>query len=211
MTRSPGDTVLVQEIWKDAVWAARPMTLVQDEGGLVALWFPKGTTWKRPISPSHWPSEGSRGERLATCLVRGEWVFEDAEWDVSTLVLVCEGDWHALWVSWLDGNDHWGWYINLQEPFRRTELGYETMDLALDVVVDLDGTWRWKDEDELETFVQRGVFDAELAARLREEGLCVARRAERGEGAFAEPWPHWRPDPAWLAPTLLDGWGERCR
>jgi hypothetical protein len=211
VTRSPGDTVLVQEIWKDAVWAARPMTFVGDKDGLVSLWFPKGTTWKRPIPSPHLPSEGSRGERLATCLGRGEWTFEDAEWDVSTLVLVEEGEWHALWVSWLEGNEPWGWYVNLQEPIRRTEKGYETMDLALDVVVDLDGTWHWKDEDELETFVERGIFDAELVARLRDEGRDVARRAECGEGPFAEPWPDWRPDPAWPAPTLPDDWGKRCR
>ena len=46
--------------------------------------------------------------------------------------------------------EHWGWYVNLQLPFRRTELGFETMDLVLDLIVDPDGSWRWKeDEDEL--------------------------------------------------------------
>jgi protein associated with RNAse G/E len=39
-----------------------------------------------------------------------------------------------------------GWYVNLQCPFRRTEVGIEAMDLMLDVVVDPDGTWRWKDD-----------------------------------------------------------------
>ncbi len=211
VTHRPGELVVVQEVWKEAVWAARPMTFVRDEDGLVALWFPKGTRWKRPIPPPHWPNEATRGERLATCLERGEWVFEDAEWDVSTLVLVRKGDWHALWVSWLDGHHLCGWYVNLQEPLRRTAKGYETMDLALDVVVDLDRTWHWKDEDELETRVARGVVDEQLAGRLREEGLRVAQQAERGEGMFAESWPDWRPDPAWPAPALPDGWDERCR
>jgi hypothetical protein len=208
---SPGEQVVVQEIWKDAVWAARPMTVVSEEDGLVVLWLPEGTRWKAPTTPPDRPREESRGERLATCLARREWVFADYEWDVSTLVLMRPGEWHALWVSWRDGSDHMGWYVNLQEPFRRTDKGFETMDLALDVVIDIDRTWRWKDEDELETFVSRGVFDEAVAARARGEGLRVAAKAERNEAPFDEPWPDWRPDPAWSLPQLPDGWDERCR
>ncbi len=86
------------------------------------------------------------------------------------------------------------------------------MDLALDVVIDVDRTWRWKDEDELETFVASGVFDEDLAERLRAEGLRVAGRAERNEAPFDEPWPSWRPDPAWVSPpSLPDDWNVLCR
>jgi hypothetical protein len=100
--------------------------------------------------------------------------------------------------------------VNLQRPFRRTALGFETMDLALDVVVAPDRTWRWKDEDELAVFVEQGVFDPGLGERVREEGLRVARRAERNEPPFDEPWPTWQPDPAWPRPQLPPGWDETC-
>ena len=133
----------------------------------------------------------------------------DALWDVSTLVLMSKGDWHAVWVSWRDGGEFWGWYVNLQKPFRRTARGFETMDLMLDVIVEIDRSWWWKDEDELETFVARAVFDRSLAERVREEGLRVARRAERNEPPFSEPWPQWRPDPSWGTPELPPAWNER--
>ena len=163
------------------------------------------------IVPPGRPMDGaSRATRLASCLELGDWVFEDAEWDVSTLVLMRPGDWHALWVSWLDDGRHFGWYVNLQRPFRRTALGYETMDLALDVVVAPDRTWRWKDEDELALFVEHGVFDPALAERVRDEGLRVAGRAERNDPPFDEPWPAWQPDPAWPRPQLPRGWDELC-
>ena len=206
-----GENVVVQEVWRDRVWSARPMIVAQDDGDLIALWFPKGTAWKRPVPPSTHPSARDRGERLARCLVKGEWVFVDTEWDVSTLVLVRGDDWHAVWVSWLDDESPWGWYVNLQQPIRRTPLGFATMDLALDVLVANDRTWRWKDEDELETFVNMGVLDGELAARVREEGLRVARRAERNEPPFSEPWQDWRPEPSWTRPELPAGWDELCR
>jgi hypothetical protein len=187
------------------------MTVVNDEEDFVVLWFPKDTKWKRPTTPPARSVQGSLAVRLASCLSLGDWVFEDAEWDVSTLVLMRSGDWHALWMSWLDDGTQWGWYVNLQEPFLRTAIGFETMDLVLDVCIELDLTWRWKDEDELATFVERGVFDAELAARVREEGLGVVHRAKRNEPPFNEPWPDWRPDSSWPSPELPEGWDEPCR
>jgi hypothetical protein len=206
----PGETVMLQEVWRNRVWSARPMTVVRDEDDLVALWFPEDTRFKRPMPPPTRLAHGDRGERLASCLTLGDWVFEDAEWDASTLVLMRPGEWHAVWCSWRDG-EHLPWYVNLQEPFRRTSKGFETMDLALDVVVHGDGRWYWKDEDELATFVELGVFDDELATRVRAEGVAVVDRAERNESPFDEPWSQWRPDSSWSLPQLPEGWAERCR
>jgi hypothetical protein len=205
----PGETVVLQEVWRGRVWAARPMRVVRDDGDSVALWFPRGTRWMAPTDDPGRPWQEDRGERLAECAARGEWCFRELEWEVDTLWLMREGDWHAVWVSWLPGGERWGWYVNLQEPFRRTPRGFATMDLMLDVIVNPDRTWHWKDEDELAVFVERGAFDAALARKARAEGLEVARRAENGEPPFSEPWHDWRPDPEWTTPELSDGW-DRC-
>ncbi len=183
------------------------MIVAQDEEDLVVLWFPRAPAGSAQPPPAH-PLRTHRSERLAQCLVLREWIFEDAEWEVATLVLVRPGDWHAIWVSWLDDGTQWGWYVNLQEPVRRTPIGFATMDLALDVLVGNDRSWRWKDEDELDTFVAMGVIDVAVAERIREEGLRVARRAERNQPPFSEPWPEWKPDPSWPLPVLSEGWDE---
>ena len=209
MKRTPGELAVYHEIWRERVWAARPMRVVHDDDDRVALWFPEGTRYKRPIPPPTRIANGDRGERLGSCLALCDWVFEDAEWDSSTLVLMRPGEWHALWCSWRDG-EHLPWYVNLQAPFRRTSGGFETMDLALDVIVYSDGRWYWKDEDELATFVELGVFDEGLATRVRAEGLRVVSRARRSEPPFGEPWPDWRPDPSWLLPDLPERCDERC-
>jgi hypothetical protein len=206
-----GQTIVLQEVWRDQVWAARPMRVVQDEPELVALWFPRGTRWMAPIDDPRREWNGDRGERLAECAVRGEWLHRELEWDVDTLSLMRPGAWHALWVSWLPSGEHWGWYVNLQRPFRRSRLGFETMDLALDLIIDADGSWRWKDEDELETFVARGVFERDLPGRLRAEALGVVELAEHRAGPFGEPWPEWRPEAGWQLPELPSGWDRIWR
>ena len=212
MTWFPGDTIVLQEVWRDRVWAARPLTVVRDEGDLLLLWLPKGTRWKAPTAPLHWPPEPDRGRRLATCAARGKWILRDLAWDVETLMITRAGDWHSIWVSWPDDGSEWGWYVNLQRPLRRTDLGVETMDFALDVIINPDRSWRWKDEDELQAFVERGVFDEELVRTVRDEATRVIERAERNEPPFCEPWrEEWRPDPSWRRPTLNGDWERVCR
>jgi hypothetical protein len=201
-----GDTVVQQEIWRGKVWGARPMRVVEDEGDRIALWFPRRTRWKAPTSKPDRQWKDDRGERLAECAVRGEWAFGDAEWDVDTLQLTRTGERYSVWVSWRPDGQPLGWYVNFQEPLRRTPLGIATMDWVLDLIVDLDGSWRLKDEDELQTFVRRGAHDAEFAAELREHALEIAAQAERRQGVFGEAWHEWRPGPDWTLPELPPEW-----
>jgi hypothetical protein len=206
--RTPGETIVLQEIWRGRVWAARPMRVVRDDDDLVVLWFPRGTRWQAPTTPPTRPREGTRAERFVSSLDLGDWTYAESTWDVDTLQLLRPGDWHAVWVSWLPGGEHWGWYVNLQRPLARTPLGFATMDLMLDVIVEPDRTWRYKDEDELETLVVAGILDAGTDRRVRDEARRVIGQAERGEPPFSEPWPDWRPSRDWTLPELPAGWEQ---
>jgi predicted RNA-binding protein associated with RNAse of E/G family len=61
----------------------------------------------------------------------------------------------------------------MQRPMRRNSIGFEAMDLMLDVVVEPDLSWRWKDDDEFEEIVRCGIFDSELAHRVRSAAEAV--------------------------------------
>ena len=211
MSWATGDVVVVHEVWRERVWAARPMRVVRDDGDFLVLWFPRGTRWKAPTTPEGRPRAESRGERLASCLASCEWRFVDAVWDVDTLCLCRFDQWHGVWISWLPSGEQWGWYVNLQEPYRRTRCGLETMDLALDVLIEVDGSWRWKDVDELESYVAHGVVERALADRLYAEGRAVVERHRRDEPPFGDGWHAWRPQPSWPRPELPSGWERLCR
>lgn len=205
MTFAPGTDVLVQEVWNGKVWAARPMRVDDDDGELAILWAPRGTPIKQPRTPPTREREPTRGERSATSLLLGDWVMADAEWHTDTLQFWRAGEWQSMWVSWLPSGEHWGWYVNLQLPYERFALGFRTMDLALDVIVDPDGTTHMKDEDELAIFTERGLVDGELLARIR-----AAAEFDRDRAPFTGGWVDWRPDPSWPLPELPQGWDE-CR
>jgi hypothetical protein len=200
-------TALVQEVWNDRVWAARPMRLVMESDDATVLWFPHGTRWRGPDTGD----DGPRAPRHAAALAAGEWTYRENVWDSSTLQIWPRGAWHAIWVAWRADGSRWGFYGNIQLPFERTSCGLRTMDLALDVVFELDGSWRLKDEDELAVFVERGIVDADLERRIRAEADAIVAKAERCEPPFDGSFDDWRPDPDWRLLQLPVGWERVCR
>ena len=204
---SPGEVIVLQDVYKGKLWAARPVIVVEDSADLLALWCPLGTIRKVPVAPGSIPAGMSRGEWLASALARLDWPLEDAAWDVSSLMLHREGDWHAVWLSFLESGEQWGWYVNFQKPYRRTARGIQTMDLALDIIAEPDrSSWRLKDEDEFALLIEHNVISSETAARVRQEAETVIGRIERDEPPFDSAWPRWTPDPAWGRPELPEGW-----
>ena len=94
------------------------------------------------------------------------------------------------------------WYVNFERPERpRTPVGFDYVDIALDLVAYPDGSWKLLDEDELEDGLASGVLTAEDEARARAD---AARLVE--EWPFPTGWEDWRPDPGWEPPSLPAGW-----
>lgn len=116
---------------------------------------------------------------------------------------------YSIWLLWdMPQHSLVGWYVNLEAPFARTEIGFDTQDHELDVVVKPDLSWYWKDEDDLKDLVHSGVYSNEKAASIRHAGEAAIRRLERRDPPFNEPWPEWRPDPEWGPLELPAGWDE---
>lgn len=184
---SSGDVAVWRSLAFGHVRFAMPHVLVELSRDHVVLWLPPGARGKifagRPLHAV---------ERLDDA----DWSLRDKVWEGEGVLKVHRfGEHHSLW-HFTDG-----WYVNLEEPWRESRLGWDTRDLALDVVVSRDGSWRWKDEDHLAAAVERGWITPDQAALVRKEGERVLA---------ARPWPtgweDWRPDPEWPSPGLPEGW-----
>jgi hypothetical protein len=99
-----------------------------------------------------------------------------------------------------------GWYVNLEEPFRRTSVGYDTQDLELDVWIPVDQPWRFKDAEKLDERIRDGRYTEEQVAATRALGRAIGAMLDRGEQWWDERWSSFEPDPGWRAPTFPDGW-----
>jgi predicted RNA-binding protein associated with RNAse of E/G family len=198
VTFAVGDVVALREIYSGRVWAARPWTVVRDDPELLALWIAAGTRTKVPALPT--------GGRLR--MQTDDWVLVDNYWhSEGTLRLARPGDPHSILLFWRGGTFR-GWYVNLEEPLRRTPIGFDYLDHKLDLVIWADGSWEWKDEDELDEAVAAGILTPLDAREIRDEGERVLAQYEIGASPFRDGWEDWRPDPAWPVPALPAGWDE---
>ena len=80
-----------------------------------------------------------------------------------------------------------GAYFDLQEPWRQTSIGWDTIDLTLDVLVDADGNVSVKDVDELAWSQQVGVYPDPTAARIREIGRQAFDHAASADWPLRPP------------------------
>lgn len=196
-----GDPILLREIYDGRIWMARPARVAAVRDGLTAIYLAPGTTWMVPAATA-------RTEVLDR--LKHGWQLTEHEWSrARVLYLFAPGVSHAIHLWWLP--PHWrfgGWYVNLQEPIRPTRLGFDYMDQMLDVVIDADLSWRWKDEEELEEAVVLGLVTRGQATDIRAEAERVIGRLEARQPPFIDGWERWQPDPAWPIPTLPVGWDE---
>jgi hypothetical protein len=191
-----GESALLRSLFRGRVRWTFPFTVVQDSQELVVLLL-------RPGAEGRWIRRDASGDYLR------RWG-SDAEpdphvWQWNRLLKLTRfGDAHSLDLFWDDATgDFLGWYVNLQTPLQRSPLGFDTADQALDVVIDPDGSWRWKDEDDLAACVELGLFTAQEAAEIRAEGERVIAALP---SLIPTGWEDWRPDPAWQLPELPAGW-----
>jgi hypothetical protein len=195
---APGEPVVLRELWRGRVFAARPATVLHDGPELVVLLVPAGVTCAVPIGPE--------GEELR--IPDRPWRLELRERGPSpVLSFAWPGEPYAV-LRW---SAPWAWYVNLQEPLRRTRIGYDTTDHVLDVLVAPDGTWEWKDEEDLERAVALGLFTPADAERFRADGHRAVRRILEREPPLDHDWTRWQPDPSWPTPTLPEGWDAVAR
>jgi hypothetical protein len=189
---APGDVVALRYITRaeSMVGMTWPARVVCDEDDLVALWIPEGTeyrAWHRP------PGEPRR--------------LVPARWRRETLRLMFPGAAHSVWCSWEGPTRAFRmYYVNFEEPFRRTTVGFDTNDHTLDIVVWPDFRWEWKDRDEFEALVEQGVFSPEFAQSVLAESERVIATIEQRAGPFADGWPGWTPPADWTVPELPAGW-----
>jgi uncharacterized protein len=192
--RQPGETVVLRYFSRGWPVGALPTRLVAENGPV--LWLAPGTPVARP-------GIGGRGVREVPLEERYTlpWKPLDGSWTGEGVLIVGRpGRAHSIWLFW-EVERFAGWHVNLEAPWRPFRLGFDTEDQTLDIWIESDGSWRWKDEHELAVAVEVGFFDPEHAAEIRVEGERVLE-----EWPFPTGWEEWRPDPSWPVPLLPERW-----
>ena len=202
---APGESVVWRSVRDDErivsfVW---PLTVVRDEGGEIVLYQRPGAVGKQRT--------GKRAGPRDRILVEWDGNHRDVVWRGTNVVrLYREGDDYSIWLARDDVTGALLWrYINLEAPWRRTPIGFDSRDLNLDLHAEGDSDdWRWKDEDEVAWLVEHGWMDPTFAAKVRESGERALARIRSGDSMLDDSWLSWKPEPSWRPARLPENWRE---
>lgn len=186
-----GRRTVIREVYRGRVWTERPVTVVRhDVDGLVSH-LAEGTVIRYPRGAAH-------GRTSFEMWRDGRWTLEDRVFAPPGMVRLWRtGDPFEVFGALVGSRGVSHWYVNLQEPLRRSGIGFDTMDEVLDLVVAPDArSWERKDVDELEIAVELGRFSEADLERVVAACADLEAQLERGSPPWDLEWARWRPERA---------------
>ena len=177
----------------------RPVTVVADDDRHLAVWLAPGTRMLYPVL-----ADGSEirslegGQRFTAPCAQAV-----RDWSGAGILVVFQpGTMYSVWFFETGPGVRDSYYVNIEAPFTRTAMGIESSDLVLDVVVQADHSFRYKDEDELEFAHQAGVLTTSQVVQIRRAAASAVEVITRWGFPFDAGFESFRPDPAWVIPGL---------
>jgi len=183
--------------------------VVEDDGLTVTAWVAPGSPTLelqlpdgrllREVPRMEVPSVPTHG---FASLVRGTWSGNGV-----LMQFPLSQPWSVWWFFHADGRFD-GWYGNLESPKARWELpdgtcGLDTADRELDIEIEIDLTWSWKDE---EPFVARagspGYWTTHQVDEIRADGYRLIAMVQDRLPPFDGRFTAFRVDPEWPLPDL---------
>jgi hypothetical protein len=193
VTWSPGEAIVSRQVWRSRPWAAIPQIVVRDEAELLATYLPEH-------APLGFATGGFPGGRHP-------WEHRTHWEGHGTLMLRRPDDRYSVWVFWQgEERDFSCWYVNLEQPYRRSAIGIDSLDHELDLWSEDGVTWHRKDEEAVEECVAHGRFDEQEAERIWADADAFQAEYERNGPWWDLGWAEWEPPAGLTAPRLPEGW-----
>lgn len=178
---TPGETALA--IWPDAECAA-PAGYIHHRYGENGKW----DRWKEILTgPRYLEKYLWRSNRFLILLEPEKYYSSIYMWEAVSGAFLC-------------------YYINFQLPYRRTRLGFDTLDLDLDIVIEPDYEWHWKDTGEYQEGIRAGGITPQWVEAVEHAQSEVGERLSERRYPLNGAWLDWKPDLSWTPPRLPPDW-----
>lgn len=208
---NPGERVVLRGIVNERVWSALSVIVVKDTLEETTLLLLPGAQCAYPEGYFRWKhgdySQGTRWQEAKS----NAWTLREFAWQRNRFLIFLEPQkYYAIFHVWHHATDQFTcYYINFQLPYRRSHCGFDTLDLDLDLVIDPQFTWRWKDEDAYREGIQEGGIHEQWVDGIEHAQQEVFDKIHKRCYPLDGSWMHWRPDPSWNPPRLPERWDER--
>ena len=167
-TWKPGDTVALRGIYNQRVSYMQSAVVVRDSSEEVALAIIPGAECCAPegyINGKH--GAAGQWDRWDKYL-KGDWKMQSFVWHTNRLLILLQPEkYYASYYFWrANDNEFLCYYVNFQLPFDRSSIGFDTFDLELDIVIEPTYEWHWKDLDDYQRGIQRGILCKEWVREI---------------------------------------------
>ena len=131
MTRrwSSGDVVVLRYLGR--IRAGMPAIVVEDSSKRVIVYVPDGVQWFGAPAPAAGRTERVRAIARAETAVTGHLI----PWYNHMLRVLLPGQPFSVWLFWSPAWEFKSYYVNLEAPFARSAVGFDSSDHTLDVCV----------------------------------------------------------------------------
>ncbi|NUK72740.1 DUF402 domain-containing protein [Streptomyces lunaelactis] len=203
-----GERVVRRDVHRSGrVWSEQALRVIGDTTDALVTACAPGAQARWPALYAKARAHGDRSARTEAfdAMATGDWELAPGVWQKTELLL-----WKPP-TAWFSINAFYttaglrNWYVNFDPPTRRTDDGFDTFDLTVDLVIDPGLTsWQWKDEDEYAHVRRLGIVsDTEHQAVELARAQVLAMLEDRaGPFADADRWAAWRWNPGWPRPHL---------
>jgi hypothetical protein len=177
-----GAQVALRHVRNARTWCVLPVTVLDDSRRRAVLRIHAGSTWLAAVDV--------RGARAHGWQRR--WRLAKLTWYEHDVTYVIDAGAHCgIGLFTAPGDDAVvQWYVNAQDPLRRCQWGFDTMDRELDVVL-RPPTYRpqWKDQIGLARLIRTGMVSPATASRLTRVARTSAHRLQSSQArADLLPW-----------------------
>lgn len=197
----PGDQIMWTYVNPDfpGLVDQRPVTVVADDDRHLAVWLAPGSRMLHQVIADGSPIRSLEGSDRFTA-PRAQAI---RDWAGGGILAVFQPEtMYSVWFFETDSGLRDSYYINIEVPYFRTDLGIETSDLVLDVVVRANGSYRFKDEDELQFAYEAGLFSLTEVGAIRHAAADAVDVVTAWHFPFDAGYESFQPDPAWPIPSL---------
>jgi protein associated with RNAse G/E len=202
----PGDVVVWRGIYRNQIWHAIPTLAVEDTSqGLVLALLP-GTDC---MVEENYP-KGKKNNKRRWDFILENWRLKEFTWHTNRVLMILEpGKYYSTNLFWNhEKNEFVGYYVNFQLPFRRTHCGTDSLDLELDLEINPDFSFEWKDLHDYKKGVETGIIRSEWITEIENAKLEILERLKKRSYPFDGSWLNWMPDPTWDPAALPENWDQ---
>jgi protein associated with RNAse G/E len=203
---SPGEVVVWRGIYRNRVWHARTVFVIKDRPEETVVALLTGTECMMPKGYSN----GKKNSRRRWDYKQKLWELETFHWHTNRLLCLLEPQrYYSTILFWHnESNKFLCCYINFQLPYWRSHCGIDTLDLDLDLIINPDYSYEWKDEDDYQKGIETEIILPEWIQGIEVAKHKIYARLEKRQYPFNGSGLDWMPDPTWSSPRLPQHWDK---